>query len=160
MLRLFYRCNKLGVRHYQPSAAAFRKFPIMSLSPKLGDVRPRPEASNDELIAKKPRIEKVDAPKAGKKKEGRTFRKNQKAKKALPEPCSADDVMWKDVVALLGKDTIDAAMEGGSEFDSPFEFLEEVELDIVSLCPNGKSITPFHDLSPKVRCLVASYDSK
>lgn len=54
------------------------------------------------------------------------------------EPCSHDDVFWREVIELLGQDAVDAAIEEDSDFRSPFDFKEEVELSIVKLSSNGK----------------------
>ncbi|EAU93579.1 tRNA methyltransferase [Coprinopsis cinerea okayama7 len=65
-------------------------------------------------------------------------RKKQLAK--LPDPCSAEDVLWKDIQVVLGQDAVNSATEVGSEFDSPFKHQEEVELEVKILGSNGDGI--------------------
>ncbi|KAF8061735.1 S-adenosyl-L-methionine-dependent methyltransferase [Lyophyllum atratum] len=63
----------------------------------------------------------------------------------LPELCSTEDVLWRDVIAVLGQDVVDKALEEGTEFDSPFEFHQEVELEISSICSSGEAIARSSD---------------
>ena len=58
-------------------------------------------------------------------------------RKPLPEPCSPEDVLWHDVVALLGSHTVDHKIAQGTEWDSPFGFREEVEVEVSKLSSNG-----------------------
>jgi len=58
-------------------------------------------------------------------------------RKPLPEPCSPEDVLWHDVVALLGSQTVDHKIAQGTEWDSPFSFREEVEVEVSKLSSNG-----------------------
>ncbi|KAH6903392.1 tRNA methyltransferase [Coprinopsis sp. MPI-PUGE-AT-0042] len=66
--------------------------------------------------------------------------KRKKELSKLPEPCSAEDVLWKDITTVLGKENVDAAVAGGVELDSPFAFKEEVELEVKLLASNGDGI--------------------
>lgn len=62
-----------------------------------------------------------------------------------PEPCSSEDVNWRDIVALLGKTTIDDAIKEGTEYTSPVTLYDEVELVVKDLTSNGappKVMTP------------------
>lgn len=61
----------------------------------------------------------------------------RKQKRILPEPYSSEDVLWRDIVALLGDDTVDHALQQGTEWDSPFDFREEVEVEVSTLSSNG-----------------------
>ncbi|KAF8883823.1 S-adenosyl-L-methionine-dependent methyltransferase [Infundibulicybe gibba] len=45
----------------------------------------------------------------------------------------------------VGKDVVDEAVRDGTEFESPFEFREEVTLTVAGLCPTGEAIA----LSPE-----------
>ncbi|EPQ61280.1 S-adenosyl-L-methionine-dependent methyltransferase [Gloeophyllum trabeum ATCC 11539] len=119
--------------------------------------RPRSDRENSlEPAGKKPRLDEdkdipVELPevqnahpeppkKLSKKQRGKEKRKN-KRKHTLPEPYSPDDVLWRDVVALLGKEPVDDILEAETEWDSPFEFQEEVELVVSSLSSNGESLS-------------------
>ncbi|KAF8991361.1 hypothetical protein BDQ17DRAFT_1254999 [Cyathus striatus] len=47
-------------------------------------------------------------------------REQRKAKRgAVPEPCSPEDVVWKDVVAVLGEDVVSQVVAEGKETDVP-----------------------------------------
>lgn len=61
----------------------------------------------------------------------------KKKKHALPELCSPEDVVSRDVAALLGQEAVDLAVVEGTEWDSPFGPKEEVELEISMIASNG-----------------------
>ncbi|KAI5118524.1 hypothetical protein M0805_007692 [Coniferiporia weirii] len=56
------------------------------------------------------------------------------------EPCSRDDVFWREVVDLLGQDNVDKAVNDGTDLDAPFTFHEELELEIKRLSSNGEGL--------------------
>ncbi|KAG1908749.1 S-adenosyl-L-methionine-dependent methyltransferase [Suillus fuscotomentosus] len=64
----------------------------------------------------------------------------RKQKRILPEPYSSEDVLWRDIVALLGDDTVDHALQQGTQWDSPFDFREEVEVEVSTLSSNGDAL--------------------
>jgi tRNA (uracil-5-)-methyltransferase len=127
----------------------------MADTAQTGQTRPNPcsSSSSSSPIGKKPRLEKhAEAPvtdqvqgqsMAGTTLKGKktTRKEARKAKKKglhiPPEPYSTEDVLWRDVVAVLGQDVVDTAVNEGTEWDSPFEFREEVELIVHSLSSNG-----------------------
>jgi tRNA (uracil-5-)-methyltransferase len=104
-------------------------------SPTTGEVRPLPESESILPLGKKPR---VDGRKSQKIVSKRAKKRRQK-ETGLPEPCSADDVLWQDIITVVGKDAVDKASEDEADFDSPFEYHQEVELEIASLGSSGKS---------------------
>ncbi|KAI0704326.1 S-adenosyl-L-methionine-dependent methyltransferase [Cytidiella melzeri] len=65
----------------------------------------------------------------------------RKVKHKLPEPYSSEDVVHRDVIALLGKDLVDNLIEEGKDWTSPFGMKEEVELTVSSLSSNGESLS-------------------
>lgn len=71
----------------------------------------------------------------------------KKQKHVLPEPYSPGDVLWRDVVALLGNDTVEHAMQSNSEWKSPFSHRDELEVDVIALSSNGAPITDIYPLS-------------
>lgn len=77
---------------------------------------------------KRPRLESPRPPKRGKKK-----------KHAPVESGSSEDVIFRDVVALLGKELLAKAEADGMEWESPFGFREEVELTVSSISSSGMS---------------------
>ncbi|KAF5386601.1 hypothetical protein D9615_002019 [Tricholomella constricta] len=116
----------------------------MAESPKAGQVHALPQAELELPSMKKPRLAGKNVPKSERK------RAKKRAKKTdLPEPCSTEDVLWRDVIAVLGQDVVDKALEDGSEFDSPFEFHQEVELEVSAICSSGEAIArSLDDLRP------------
>ncbi len=70
--------------------------------------------------------------------------KRQKKKRLNIEPCSHDDVYWREVIGLIGQETVDSIAEAGQELESPFEFREEVDLEISQLSSNGMSVGLSH----------------
>ncbi|KAJ7272469.1 hypothetical protein C8J57DRAFT_1129517, partial [Mycena rebaudengoi] len=63
--------------------------------------------------------------------------KRQKRKSgALPEPCSPEDVLWREIRDVLGGECGDAASTDGTGIDAPMA-LVEMELEAVALCSTG-----------------------
>ena len=120
-----------------------------------GQTRHKPGSSTPPLspIAKKPRLEDTgkdekpqpkataSTPRKSAKKEARKAKK--KGLHLDPEPYSAEAVLWQDVVAVLGDDAVAAAVEAGIEWNSPFEFRQEVEVDVHSISASGESFIAF-----------------
>ena len=97
---------------------------IMVGSPTTGEVRPLPESESILPLGKKPRLDGRKSQKIVSKR----AKKRQQKETGLPEPCSADDVLWRDIIAVVGKDAVDKASEDEADFDSPFEYHQEVDL--------------------------------
>lgn len=101
-------------------------------SPKVGETRPRPDEEDIKEIHELP---------SSKKRRTDTDKKRKSRKKGripLPEPYSSEDVLWREVKALLGEGVVAEATHDGTDIESPYEFLEEVELEIASLTPHGE----------------------
>lgn len=62
--------------------------------------------------------------------------RKRKNKRELPEPCSAEDVISRDVAALLGAE-IEKAVHEGSDWDSPLELQTELEVVVSELSSSG-----------------------
>jgi len=77
---------------------------------------------------KRPRLESPHPAKQGKKK-----------KQTPIEPCSPQDVIYREVVALLGQELVKNAEADGTEWESPFGFREEVQLTVSSISSSGMS---------------------
>ncbi|KAJ3548487.1 hypothetical protein NMY22_g1238 [Coprinellus aureogranulatus] len=90
-------------------------------------------AKQSSAVAGKP-SGKIDS---GKKKQ--TKRQKRKVQ-SLPEPCSPEDVLWKDIVSVLGQEAVDASMEEGNDLQSPFAVHDEVEVEVKILGSNGEGI--------------------
>lgn len=56
------------------------------------------------------------------------------------EPYSHDDVLWHDVRALLGADTVHRAEQDTVDWDAPFHFREEIEVVVDRLSSNGDAL--------------------
>jgi tRNA (uracil-5-)-methyltransferase len=155
-LRQSLACHPL----YIPKASLYSAPAFLGLNHKnnmsdplrAGQTRSKPDSGSSSPIGKKPRLEltpseTIDAgsikqkltattsPRKSAKKEARKAKK--KGLHVPPEPYSTDDVLWRDVISVLGQDTVDKAIEEGTECDSPFEFREELELEVHSLSSNG-----------------------
>ena len=138
----------------------YRQKMAESLQLQVGEIRPR-DSEKEEIeqsvpSGKKPRLAAVDAessqdlsPMSHSRNKGqmggsKRTKKRRQIKRTLPEPYSNEDVLWRDIVSLLGKDVVDKALEDGSELDSPFQFHEEVEVQVSSLCSSGTCVSiPF-----------------
>lgn len=103
--------------------------PPHAKKPRLGSASPPPE---DEVpVALQ---ESAEKPTRG--------QKPKKFKKPPPpEPGSADDVSWRDVVQLLGQDAVDAATVNKTDYTAPVQFGDELELVIDMLSSNGERAT-------------------
>ena len=101
----------------------------MPESPKTGQVRTVPECELEVPPGKRPKVISKKNPKRA--------QKRQDKKKNLPEPCSPEDVLWRDIIALLGRDMVDKALEDKSDLSSPFSYHQELELEVSSLLPSG-----------------------
>ena len=101
----------------------------MAESPKTGQVRTILEGELEVPPGKRPKVVN--------KKHAKRAQKRRDKVKNLPEPCSPDDVLWRGVIALLGQDVVDKALEDKSDFNSPFSYHQEIELEVSSLLPSG-----------------------
>lgn len=114
---------------------------------QTGQTRPAPSSGPSSPVgtSKKPKLEEPSAPVPGpsssanpKKSHKKLARKaKKKGQHITPEAYSNEDVLWHDVESVLGKDVVDAAVEEGTEWDPPFEFREEVDVEVHSLSSNG-----------------------
>lgn len=105
-------------------------------SPNIGQTRSLPESQSSH-VHKKPRLD----PGGKGKKESKRMKKS-KSRNQLPELCSPEDVLRRDIIALLGQDIVDHAFADGSDMDSPFAFHEEVELDVKAVSSTGEYCVP------------------
>ena len=80
--------------------------------------RPRPSPDRDAPRGKRPRTRRRPA----------------------IEPCSHDDVLWHDVRALLGADTVHRAEHDALDWDAPFQFRQEIEVVVDRLSSNGDAL--------------------
>ena len=100
------------------------------------------ELSTTSLTSNIANIPSDNAPKLSKPqarpKKGTKGAKKFRRKMTTVEPCSHEDVHWREVVSLLGKDIVDNAINDETDLDAPFEFREELEVEIRRLSSNGK----------------------
>ena len=118
-------------------------------SPKTGQVRPPPDTEGEPLYpGKRPRVVKEKSASGSSQKTTKFAKKNakrlKKQREHQPDLCSPQDVQWKDIVNLLGEDVVNDAVKENREFQSPFEFLEVVELEVKAMCSNGASYCKSH----------------
>jgi len=130
-------------------------FDIMSGKNRACRARDAPANEVEVQVSKKPRLEiqesapftsSYSAGETGVKQQSRadpkwSKRKPKHKKINLPEPCSPEDVLWEEIKYVLGAETVEKAIEGGVEFDSPFSPQEEVEVIVKSLSAGGESLT-------------------
>src|SRR5215471_2186932 len=81
----------------------------MSEAPLIGQTRSKPDSdgASTEPLEKKPKLTPPSGNTKKLSKKGAAKEKKRKLKTSLPEPFSSEDVLWRDVVSLLGKDTVD-----------------------------------------------------
>ncbi|KAH8111434.1 tRNA methyltransferase [Phellopilus nigrolimitatus] len=133
---------------------------LMMDSPKIGEKRELSPACPTPAPDKKPRsqspsftIEKLTVPaetsgntRGSAEKVSRTQKslsksaKKHRKKLVNIEPCSRDDIIWREVTGLLGQDTVDSAIEDGTDLQAPFKFREELKVEIQQLSSNGEGL--------------------
>ncbi|KAF7350725.1 S-adenosyl-L-methionine-dependent methyltransferase [Mycena sanguinolenta] len=105
-----------------------------------GTVR-APSPPSDVPAAKKPRLMVPKVPPASGKAVSQSKSQKRRAQyNALPEPCSAEDVLWKEINDVLGEDYVNAALADGTDRQSPFEYHQELELQVVAICSTGSAL--------------------
>ena len=87
-----------------------------------------PVASTSTAKQKPPKAEKQPKQRASKK---------EKKKHLPPELYSHDDVLWRDVRDLLGGGVADGIIENGKEWESPFQYGEELEVEVSTISSTG-----------------------
>jgi hypothetical protein len=110
----------------------------------ISRIRPAsPPQASLQPLDKKPRVTPPDpALHAGAK---LTAPKRSKRRKhTLPEIGSPEDVISREVVGLLGNQVVAQAEADGVEWESPFGFMEEVELTVSSMSSSGMSYFKVH----------------
>ena len=105
-------------------------------SPKHVDKKPR----LDSLDIKEQHVGPTSIPPpetqpSGKRRSAK--RETKKKKEHLPEPYSIEDVITRDVVALLGERTVQGIIDEGKEHSAPFTFKQEVDLIVTELSSSG-----------------------
>ncbi|KAJ7146892.1 tRNA methyltransferase [Mycena epipterygia] len=103
-----------------------------------------PSPPSEAPAAKKPRLEPPTPPPASASsvpapKQSKSQKRRQKHD-ALPEPCSSDDVLWREINDVLGEEYVNAALADGTDRQSPFEYHQELEMQVVALCSTGSAL--------------------
>ncbi|KAJ7189864.1 hypothetical protein GGX14DRAFT_607794 [Mycena pura] len=121
-----------------------------------GDVR-APSPSSDGPAAKKPRLDVPTVPPASAippKAPRQTKMQKRKAQySALPEPCSPDDVLWREINDVLGEAYVNNSLSDKTDRQSPFEYHQELEVlvQVVALSSTGSALaTPSGSSRPWV----------
>ncbi|KAF8625003.1 hypothetical protein AX15_005601 [Amanita polypyramis BW_CC] len=103
-------------------------------APKIiGQVRALPNSEGGLPVPKKLRID-VDGSR------GKGKKKIRKKDLMMPEKCSSEDVLWKDVVSVLGENLVNQAIQDATEFNAPYETGHVLNVEIVSLSSTGEAI--------------------
>ena len=155
LLTGIHRAERQPFRRIHPhrplSNVALQRHSIMvdPESTVVGQVHALPDSEKELPAGKKPRIEVFDvsALEAGasrqykNKDDRRNAKKERKRKATIPEPCSSEDVLWQDIISVLGREVVDQAIEDGVELQSPFKYHEEVEVEVKTISSNGQRAT-------------------
>lgn len=110
--------------------------------PRIEAVVEVSEADNLKVYSAMKEAASSEANKPATKKDGKKKQSKRQKRKVqnLPEPCSPEDVLWRDIISVLGQDAVDAAMEEGSDLQSPFAVHDEIEAEVKILGSNGACI--------------------
>ncbi|KAJ7834980.1 tRNA methyltransferase [Mycena olivaceomarginata] len=103
---------------------------LKSKMAEIGQVR-APSPPSGAPAAKKPRL-------AANKGSGPA--RTTHAIQFAPELCSPEDVLWREIKGVLGEDYVDAALADGTDRQSPFEYHQELELQVVAACSTGSAL--------------------
>ena len=82
--------------------------------------------------------------------------KKKKKKHLPPEPYSHDDVLWRDVRDLLGAGVADGIIEDGKEWESPFQYGEELEVEVSTISSTGAFLSRLASASIDLSALSLS----
>ncbi|KAF9221276.1 tRNA methyltransferase, partial [Gyrodon lividus] len=149
------RAFKVSIRRYTNTSTRTAFSCSLSLKGPLtidmsAQVRSRPPSDNEHSAPpeKRPRMEAddVDLPTPSTSfihDQGQTMKLSKKAKKKKQkhtDPYSSDDVLWHDVVSLLGEEIVDRMITQGTEWDAPFAFRDELEVVVSRLSSNGDAL--------------------
>lgn len=77
-----------------------------------------------------------------KKQGNKKSKRKDKNKHKPPEPYSNEDIVHRDVVALLGQDVVDKITEEGNDWATPFSVRDEVELTVFAMSSSGECPVP------------------
>jgi hypothetical protein len=69
-------------------------------------------------------------------------RKRKQRKQPVPDPGTPEDVIWQELVTLLGASVAEEAIQNETEWSAPVPLWEEVQLDIVKLSSTGAIFSP------------------
>lgn len=75
------------------------------------------------------------------KKDVATRKQRQKQRKIqakLPEPYSKEDIVWREIVRLLGQEEVDAIVAKEKDWESPLERFTEIEVTVSMLSSSGQ----------------------
>lgn len=136
--------QQLRLLHFQimPSPKVGEKRELTALfSTPIVDKKRRshsPRSFSENLQSDETRAQKNGMAQSTQKRQNKAAKKRRK-KLIDIEPCSHDDVHWREVISLLGQDAVDAAMKEEMELEAPFELHEELELEISRLSSHGET---------------------
>lgn len=126
-------------RSVSPTQQPHKK-PRLDEAEKSGDVGgAETEGLAPDAPAEAMAVEPGSAVKSSKPRGKRGGKKDRrKVKHKLPDPYTSEDVVHRDVIALLGQDVVDRLIEEGKDWTTPFQMREEVELTVSALSSNGE----------------------
>lgn len=102
---------------------------VMSVSDALAGPSTAPNLANDEDVPMND---------AGSSRTHKKARPKKFKRPPPPEPGSSEDVILHDVMSLLGAEAVAAATKNKSDYTSPLEKGQEIELVVSELSSNGK----------------------
>ncbi|KAJ7358328.1 tRNA methyltransferase [Mycena albidolilacea] len=105
---------------------------------EIGQVR-APSPPSGAPAAKKPRLAANKGPGPARTTQSKS-QKRRAQYNSLPELCSPEDVLWREIKGVLGEDYVDAALADGTDRQSPFEYHQELELQVVAACSTGSAL--------------------
>ncbi|RPD70855.1 S-adenosyl-L-methionine-dependent methyltransferase [Lentinus tigrinus ALCF2SS1-7] len=69
-------------------------------------------------------------------------KKNKRLQRRAPEPFSSDDILTREVIALLGQDYVQSLVDQKLDWDAPFEQFAHLDLTVACISPStGESLS-------------------
>ena len=73
-------------------------------------------------------------------------KKNKRNQRRVPEPFSSDDILTREVIALLGPDYVQTVVDENLDWDAPVEQFTQLELTVACISPSTGPFTSYRGM--------------
>lgn len=106
-------------------------------------VNGKPSAVNEKIASLLPAPGPAQLSTARGNAQGKNGQKQSKRKTKPVDAGGLEEIMFYEARRLLGKETVDKAVERETDYRARFDRLQEIALEIVAMSSHGTSETPF-----------------